>query len=238
MRQLLKRAIQERNKANVKEGHELLIDFIMKASNSESHMLADCITYLVGGTHTTGLWLTWAIYYLAMHPDAERKLYEEIVDTLDQENVTQENIGALKYLRQVLDETLRCSVLAPYAARVQEVDSVLGGHKIPGKTPVVQALGVMLCHPEIWPEPAKFDPDRFSPENVKLRPFYAFQPFGFAGKRKCPGYQFSYAEASVILSILIRKFKIKLVEGQVVTPEYGIVTSPKEEVWITVEKRK
>ena len=65
----------------------------------------------------------------------------------------------------------------------------------------------------------------------------AFQPFGFAGKRKCPGYRFSYAEAFVFLSVLIRRFKFTLVEGQVVEPAYGLVTSPKDEIWITVSER-
>ena len=85
---------------------------------------------------------------------------------------------------------------------------------------------------------SRFDPERFSPENCKPRSSYAFQVFGFAGKRKCPVYQFAYAEVTVILSILLRKFRIKLVEGQVVRRDYGIVTTPKDEIWITVEKRK
>ncbi len=84
----------------------------------------------------------------------------------------------------------------------------------------------------------RFDPERFSPENTKSRSSYAFQPFGFAGKRKCPGYQFAYAEATVAMSIILRKFKVKLVEGQVVTPDYGLVTTPRDEIWITLEKRK
>ena len=84
----------------------------------------------------------------------------------------------------------------------------------------------------------RFDPERFSSENSKSRSSYAFQAFGFAGKRKCPGYQFAYAEVTVLLSILLRKFRIKLVEGQVVQKEHGLVTTPKDEIWITVEKIK
>ena len=83
----------------------------------------------------------------------------------------------------------------------------------------------------------RFDPDRFSPENTKSRHNLAFQPFGFAGKRVCPGYRFAYAEATVCFVTLIRKFKVKMVEGQVITPVYGLVTHPSEEVWITIEKR-
>ncbi len=83
----------------------------------------------------------------------------------------------------------------------------------------------------------RFDPERFSNEEVKKRHPMAFQPFGFAGKRKCPGYRFSYAEVAVVLSVLLRRFKIHLVDGQIVEPEHSLVTQPKEEIWITVTKR-
>ena len=84
---------------------------------------------------------------------------------------------------------------------------------------------------------SRFDPDRFSPENSKSRPSFAFQPFGFAGKRVCPGQKFAYAEAVVALVTILRKFKLKMVEGQVVTPTFGLVTHPTEEIWITLQKR-
>jgi len=65
----------------------------------------------------------------------------------------------------------------------------------------------------------------------------AFQPFGFAGKRACPGYRFAYAETTVCLVTLIKKFKVTLVEGQAVKPVLGIVTHPEEEIWIKLENR-
>lgn len=83
----------------------------------------------------------------------------------------------------------------------------------------------------------RFDPDRFSAENSKSRPSYSFQRFGFAGKRKCPADIFAYVEATITLFSILRKFKIKMVEGQVVTPTFGFVTHPTEEVWITLQKR-
>ena len=84
----------------------------------------------------------------------------------------------------------------------------------------------------------RFDPERFSDKNRKSIPSCGFEPFGFAGKRKCPGYQLTYLEASVIISDLVRRFKVNMVDGQVVETYYGLVTRPKEEVWITVTKRK
>ena len=83
----------------------------------------------------------------------------------------------------------------------------------------------------------RFDPDRFSAENEKKRPPFSFEPFGFAGKRVCPGKKFGYVEATVVLATLLRRFKVDLVPGQVVTPLYGFVTKPHEEIWITISKR-
>ena len=83
----------------------------------------------------------------------------------------------------------------------------------------------------------RFDPDRFTRENSKGRHPMAFQPFGFAGKRKCLGSHFAYSEVFVILSVLLRRFKIHLVEGQVVEPLYAVVTKPADEIWVTVTER-
>ena len=72
----------------------------------------------------------------------------------------------------------------------------------------------------------------------KTRPNLSFEPFGFAGKRICPGYQFALAESAVLLVAIIRSFKVKLIDDQVVVPEHGLLTKPKEEIWITLSKRK
>ena len=75
-------------------------------------------------------------------------------------------------------------------------------------------------------------------DNITQRQETGFQPFGFAGKRSCPGQHFAYAQITIFLAVLCRTLKFNLVEGQVVVPRYGLVTSPEEEIWVTVEKRK
>jgi len=73
---------------------------------------------------------------------------------------------------------------------------------------------------------------------MKSKPLHSFEPFGFAGKRKCPGYRFSLTEATVVLCVLLRKFIFEIVPGQTVIPFHGFVTKPKEEIWVTVKTRK
>ena len=84
----------------------------------------------------------------------------------------------------------------------------------------------------------RFDPDRFTHEHARERSHLSFVPFGFAGKRACPGQKFSYAEICVVLVTLLRKYKVKMVKGQDIEPVYGLVTHPSEEIWITISKRK
>jgi len=69
-------------------------------------------------------------------------------------------------------------------------------------------------------------------------PQHAFEPFGFAGKRKCPGYRFSLAEASVLLIKLLRSgLQFRLAPGQTVTAKFDLTGKPSEEIWIAVEQR-
>ncbi|KAK3108521.1 hypothetical protein FSP39_009786 [Pinctada imbricata] len=234
---LIKKAIEHRKKVPPNSDSELLIDSLIDNASDEEELLSDAITYAVGGFHTTGNVLTWGFYFLATHEDFQEKAVKEIKQVLGNENVDASNMSRLKYLHQILDETMRCAVVAPWAARFQDFDSELGGHKIPKNTPVIHALGVSLQNEKYFPLPNKFDPDRFNTENSKGRPSMAFQPFGFAGKRVCPGYRFAYAEAIVCLVTLLRKFKVKMVEGQVVTPVHGLVTHPEEEIWVKIQKR-
>ncbi|XP_077869007.1 cytochrome P450 20A1-like [Saccoglossus kowalevskii] len=83
----------------------------------------------------------------------------------------------------------------------------------------------------------RFAQERFLPENASTRHPFSFQPFGFAGKRKCPGYRIAYAQGAVFLATLCRKFKFQMVEGQTVERKYGFVTIPSNDIWVTVAKR-
>lgn len=81
----------------------------------------------------------------------------------------------------------------------------------------------------------RFNPDRFGADAPRRHPL-AFQPFGFAGKRKCPGYRFAYWESVIFLVAIVRNFKFTSVSDDVL-PVHGLVTSPKEEIYINIEKR-
>ncbi|GFO14577.1 cytochrome p450 20a1 [Plakobranchus ocellatus] len=127
-------------------------------------------------------------------------------------------------MHQVIDESIRCGISTVFAARSKEEEIELGGYKIPKNTPVVQALGVVMADEKWWSAPQEHP--------------YAFPPFGFAGKRKCPGYKFVYIKATVFLTSVLRRFKVLPHGDQQLTHEQGFSTHPVEELWVKLVKRQ
>jgi cytochrome P450 family 20 subfamily A len=232
----VREVVAMREQMEITEENERLIDTLIRYCVDEETLLSDAITYVVGGFHTTANSLAWAFYFIARNSDVQNRLYSEISEHCGEAELNMTNLGKCLYLKQVFDETLRCSVLAPFAARYLDEDCQLGGYMIPGGTPIVHALGVCLQDPQYFPEPRKFDPDRFSPDKNGLWPSMAFMPFG-VGKRMCPGIRFAKLEAAVCLAAVIRKFEISLVEGQKIERVYGLVTHPSSEIMVTLTPR-
>ncbi|KAL6072123.1 Cytochrome P450, family 20, subfamily A [Balamuthia mandrillaris] len=236
MQQKIKEIVDKEGKNPTESGH--FIEILSQVVSSEQALFSEAITYLVGGFHTTGNMLAWSVYFLAEEHSLQRKLQEEIDDVLSDRPLSVETLSQMKLLNQVLNESLRKSVLAPWAARESDIDISVGGYHIPAKTPMVLALGVVLQDERIWPEPQKFDPSRFSKEESAKRHPLAFSPFGFAGKRVCPGYRFAFAEAGICLVSLLRRLDITPSPGQKPPePVFGLVTSPKHEIFITARSR-
>ncbi|CAF1278338.1 unnamed protein product [Adineta ricciae] len=206
---------------------------------SEEHICDEVITMFVGGFHTTGNLLTWILYYLAKDQSVQQRLYEELVETYEAEFPSFEQIDQMTYLTNVINESLRLSVLAPWAARVSPNEEVIVcGQIIPAGTPIIQALGVVLKDEKIWTDPSVFNPDRFNDANKKKISTLAFAPFGFAGKRICPGYRFAQYEASLFIAGIIRTYKVTLVDStSPVIPVHGLVTTPKDETFIKFTRR-
>ncbi|XP_013381167.1 cytochrome P450 20A1 [Lingula anatina] len=239
MKERLAAAIDLRRKTPTTEKREMLIDVLIENNIPDDMLQGELISFIIGGFHSSGNLLVWALHFISVYTVVQEKMFQEVKAVLgDTGKVTPDNIAQLVFIRQVMDETLRVAVVAPYAGRYDdEKDVKLGDYVIPAGTPILYALGVVLNDPTCWPNPKKFDPDRFSPEKVSERHPYSFQPFGFAGKRKCPGYRFAYAEVATALANILLRFQVHEVKGQKVKAKYGLVTTPEDEVWITLTER-
>jgi len=168
------------------------------------------ITFLIAGHETTSGALSFALHYLVKNPTVLAKAQAE-VDALwgDQESPqpTYEEVGKLRYVRQVLNEALRLWPTAAAFSREAIVDTTIGGHPIK-KGQWVVVLAPMLHRDKVWGDNVEaFDPGRFDPEREKARPVHAFKPFG-TGERACIGRQFALHEATLLLGMIIHRYRL------------------------------
>jgi cytochrome P450 len=179
------------------------------AGMTDRELLDEVKTLIVAGHETSAGTLNWAWYRLARHP--------EVADRLDAELATLgpdfgfEALMALRYLPAVLKETLRLyppvwlfSRRAVAADRVGELEIPAGAHIF---------LSPYLVHrrPHLWPDPERFDPERFLGPDSEERERSAFIPFS-AGARRCIGEYFSYVEMQMHLAILFPRFRLGLID--------------------------
>ncbi|WP_283136021.1 cytochrome P450 [Rhizohabitans arisaemae] len=168
------------------------------------------ITFLIAGHETTSGALSFALYNLVKNPAALAKAQEE-TDALwgrGDPDPTHADVGRLRYIRQVLMESLRLHPTAPAFAVEPLADTVIGG-----RYPVRQGETLMVLIPQlhrdpVWGDnPDLFDPERFSPEREESRPPHAFKAFG-SGERACIGRQFALHEATLVLALLVHRYRL------------------------------
>ncbi|MGW0813033.1 bifunctional cytochrome P450/NADPH--P450 reductase [Streptomyces viridiviolaceus] len=169
------------------------------------------ITFLIAGHETTSGALSFALYYLTKHPEVLRRAQAE-VDALwgDTENPEPDygDIGKLTYIRQVLNESLRLWPTAPGFALEPIEDTVIGGKYAVSKGESLMVMTPALHRDPAWGENVElFDPDRFSPEREEARSVHLFKPFG-NGERACIGRQFALHEATLLLGLLVHRYRL------------------------------
>lgn len=213
--------IIEQRRRELAEGveREDLLGLLLAARDPETgeglsdELLRDqiLITFFAG-FETTSTALTWVWVLLARHPEVERRLHAELDEVLGDRVPTIEDVSRLRYMQQVLDETLRLHPSAFMLARQPVGDQELGGYTIPANSLVFVSPYVLHHDPVHWPDPERFDPERFDPEHGQRPPRFAYMPFG-AGPRLCIGKQLAFIEAKLIIATMARRFAPRVVPG-------------------------
>lgn len=170
------------------------------------------LTFLAAGYDTTSGMLIWTIYYLLKNPDALARCYDEVDEIFgDDLSVlpTETQIPKLQYLLQCMKEALRLwPVGAGFQVRPRE-NEVIGGKYQLNKGQAVMILTPQIHrNPEFFPDPEKYDPDRFTPELEASRPGWTWMPFG-SGQRACIGRHFSFYESQLLLGLILQRFKLQ-----------------------------
>ena len=178
---------------------------------SPENVRRQVITFLVAGHETTSGSLSFALHYLARHPEIAARARAEVDQVWgDTETPGYEQVAKLRYVRRVLDESLRLWPTAPAYAREATRDTELTGVHPMRRGGWALILTPMLHRdPEVWGADAEeFDPDRFDAKAVRSRAPHTFKPFG-TGARACIGRQFALHEATLVLGLLLRRYELR-----------------------------
>ncbi|XP_070617452.1 cytochrome P450 3A9-like [Erythrolamprus reginae] len=177
---------------------------------TDKEILAQSFIFIFAGYEPTSNTLGYMAYNLAMHPDIQQKLQEEIDAVLpNKAPLTYDAIMQLDYLDMVLNESQRMYPLGGRIERVCKMDVEINGLTIPKGTVIMIPPLVLHNIPEYWPEPEEFRPERFSKENKENIDPYTYLPFG-AGPRNCIGMRFALVTIKVAIAVIMQRFSFKV----------------------------
>ncbi|XP_060535218.1 cytochrome P450 4C1-like [Cylas formicarius] len=177
---------------------------------TDAEIIEEVNTFMFAGQDTSSITTGFTLFALGNTPEIQAKVHEELDAIFEGSDriITPQDIASLDYLDRVVKETMRYYYFVPEIGRCLSEELVLDGHRIPADTTVILDLYELHHDPEYYPEPFKFDPDRFLPEEVAKRHVYAYVPFS-AGPRNCVGQKFGLRNAKTMLASILRKFKVK-----------------------------
>ncbi|MFG3201062.1 cytochrome P450 [Streptomyces sp. NPDC048192] len=195
------------------------------------------ITLLLTGAETQALALAAAFSLLARHPEAERRLHAEVDSVLaDGRPPGPDDLPRLAYTRCVVSETLRHSSPGWLFTRVTTRETELAGRRLPQGATVLYSPYLLHHDPASFPDPERFDPDRWLPGRPTAEQRRAMMPFS-AGSRKCLGDEFAMVEATAALATIAGRRRLRHLPGHVERPPRpGITMGPRSLVMVSEDR--
>ena len=182
------------------------------AAMTDKQVRDEAMTIVLAGHETTANALAWSFHLLAQHPTARARLEREVDAALGGRSPTLADLPKLPYALQVFKEAMRLYPPAYVFSRRPVRDVTLGGHHVPKGQMVLFNVAGMHRMARYYPEPHRFDPDRFTPAAEKALPRQAFMPFG-AGSRVCIGNHFALMEGQLVLAALTQRLRFDPLPG-------------------------
>ena len=203
---------------------------------SDDELADNIATFIAAGHETTAHGLAWTLHLLSRHPEVEARLVAEVRRIAGDGPLGPEHVARLSYTRAVFVEAMRLYPPAPLIARRAIRPFALGPARIETDTVLVVPIYALHRHRLLWDAPERFDPDRFSPERARARHRYAFMPFG-AGPRVCIGAGFATLEATAILAVLLRRFRLECPGGPAPRPAMRVTLRPATPIRLRLHRR-
>ncbi|MFN8878355.1 MAG: cytochrome P450 [Gemmatimonadota bacterium] len=205
------------------------------AAFSRDELIDEIGTFFLAGHETTASVLTWILFLLSQLPDVAARLRDEVAQVVGDGPVEFEHVKRLPYVRAVFRETMRVYPPLTFIPRVASRDTVVAGRRVRRGTMIMIAPWTMHRHRKLWPEPERFDPDRWAPEREKGHVPGAYIPFG-AGPRVCVGAAFAQVEAALIIARVVRDFDFVPRDPAGVAPASRLTTRPRRPIVGTVRR--
>lgn len=242
LRNCLQRFIDER-RAYPSERNDFL-SLLLQArdedgvSMHDEQLMAECLHLFGAGYETTATALSWVWILLCQHPEIYQRVQQEVDSVLQGRTPSYTDLEHLPYCLQVLKEALRLYPPAYVFCRRALRDVEIDGYRVPKGCMVLLSSYTLHRRAEYFPEPEMFDPERFTPEQEKRRPRYAYAPFG-AGPRICLGQHFAMMEAHLSLATIAQRTSFALVPDQAIELKlrYSLLLRPAGVVKMVVTKR-
>ena len=203
---------------------------------SDRQILDEAMTLLVASFEAVATALTWTWYLVGLHPEVQDLLHREVDEVLGGRLPTSDDLTALVYTRRVFEEAMRLYPPVPRMVRTAVRDCEIGGYTVPAGSLVIVSQYVTHRDARFFPDPDKFDPDRWTPEAKRVRHPYSYFPFG-GGPRRCIGEAFAYMEGVIVLATLASRWKLGLTSHAPVPLRVTHFIHPKGDLAMVPERR-
>jgi cytochrome P450 len=230
-----------RRRAVEGDGHRNVLSLLLAARYEDGRPMTDeelqdeMITLLLAGHETTATALAWTVYHVLRQPEVLAKVRAELAMVVGDGPLSAERVARLEYLDAVVKEALRLRPVLDDVGRMVQRPTEIGGWRLPAG--VIAAPQIYLTHrrADLWPDPERFDPDRF--HNRRVSP-YTFFPFG-GGVRRCLGMAFALYEMKVVLARLFTRTDLQVAPGYHARPVRRAITlAPSGGVPLVVLRRR
>lgn len=204
-------------------GEGLLGEFVGMGMPPEA-VRDEVVSMLIAGNDNTNATLSWVFHEIGRNEDVRKRLHAELHEVLAGGPPTAENLGALVYTRSVVDETLR--LYAPWlVVRRANRDVDVMGHHIPSGGDVLYSHHALHRDPELFPDPERFDPDRWAEPGFRGRARGVYMPFG-AGVHRCVGEHLFLAQIVTTVAVVCARWHLEPVPGKPSRPRTSALPRP------------
>lgn len=228
----------EQRRASANENRQDILSLLAGARTEEGRTLSrqelrdELMTLLIAGHETTATSLCWVFYRLLNHRSVLERVRSEIQQVAGNGPVEPEHIGHLPYLDAAIKETLRLNPIVPIVGRCLRSAMRLGSRRLPAGVIVAPCIYLTHRRPDLWPEPERFEPERFLGHRPSPHEFF---PFG-GGSRRCLGMAFASYEMKMILAQILSRVDLRLPQGYTAkVVRRGITFAPSERMPVVME---